>query len=79
MRLYENRKGNGMRNVKSKNCQTDEDVLLRVEGQKKRDKDKKKRYNGGKKMLFSYFVNKNRFAVAKCISGLYILLEIYNL
>jgi len=39
-----------MRNVKSKNCQTDKDVLLRVEGQKgeikKKGEIKRQKKNG---------------------------------
>jgi hypothetical protein len=50
-----------MRNVKSKNCQTDKDVLLRVEGQKREIKTKRRNKKAGKKILFIFCEQKPIF------------------
>jgi len=43
-----------MRNVKSKNCQTDKDVLLSVEGHKKERERQKEEIKRREKILFIF-------------------------
>jgi hypothetical protein len=53
VRLYENRKGNDMRDMKSKNRQRDKDVFLTVGGPK-REMEAKRTDEMAKKMLFIF-------------------------